>query len=113
MEIKYLNNQKYINAIKELDEISDMYSQFYLGQMYGIFDKKILVGYCTFGGADYEELERDPNWSYQAIVLGNVYIRKEYRGLGYGKSLIEYALSDYELITDNTSVYVYIYCMMN
>ena len=57
---------------------------------YGIFLNDFLIGYCTIGGAD--EID---NAECSDELLGDVYIRENYRGQGYGKQLIKYVLSQH------------------
>lgn len=85
--------------IKEIDSngefeifefIEDMLEEGEQDYAYGIFLGDFLVGYCTIGGADdIECAECDDE------LLGDVYIREDYRGQGYGKQLVEYALSQH------------------
>ena len=85
--------------IKEIDSegefeifgfIEDMLEEDKQDYAYGIFLNDSLIGYCTIGGAD--EID---NAECDDELLGDVYIRENYRGQGYGKQLIEYVLSQY------------------
>lgn len=85
--------------IKEIDSegefeifgfIEDMLEEDKQDYAYGIFLNDSLIGYCTIGGAD--EID---NAECDDELLGDVYIRENYRGQGYGKQLIEYVLSQH------------------
>lgn len=85
--------------IKEIDSegefeifefIEDMLEEDKQDYAYGIFLNDSLIGYCTIGGAD--EID---NAECDDELLGDVYIRENYRGQGYGKQLVEYVLSQH------------------
>lgn len=72
------------------DFIEDMLEEGAQDYAYGVFLGDVLVGYCTIGGADeIEEAECDDE------LLGDVYVKEEYRSKGYAHKLVEYALSEH------------------
>lgn len=58
---------------------------------WGIFLKECLIGYCTLGYADAMEdvLIEHPQYSDDALLLSDVFIKKEYRGSGYALLMVK------------------------
>lgn len=71
---------------------------------WGIFVEKELIGYCTVGGADVGDYEDEAEWTYDSLLLSDVFICPEYRGNGYAKLLINYALK--QANPDNEPVFL-------
>lgn len=61
---------------------------------WGAFLNEELVGYCTIGDACIgdEEIENHPAYSFDSLLLSDVYILPEYRGRKYASQLIETAI---------------------
>lgn len=62
---------------------------------WGLFKNDELIGYCTIGGA--EELGEDkefnyPGYSYNSLLLSDVFIKSEQRGQGYATLLVDEAI---------------------
>lgn len=70
---------------------------------YGIFQKGKLIGYCTFGGADIGDptFDTHPNYTNEAKLLSDVYIRPDYRRHGYCEKLLNTVLN-----TDSHTVFL-------
>lgn len=84
-------------SVTVLDELSGNAVEMTLeseNYAWGIFVDGILVGYCTIGGAEdptfgytvYKE------WTPNALLLGDVFIHKEYRNNGYASRMIKEVL---------------------
>lgn len=71
---------------------------------WGIFVDKELIGYCTIGGADVGDYEKEDEWTYDSLLLSDVFICPEYRGNGYAKLLINEALK--QANPDNEPVFL-------
>lgn len=58
---------------------------------WGIFLRETLIGYCTLGYADAMEdaLIEHPQYSDDALLLSDVFIKKEYRGSGYALLMVK------------------------
>jgi GNAT superfamily N-acetyltransferase len=62
------------------------------GYVWGVFYDNKLVGYCSIGGAeDYDEFD---GWDYDDLVLCDVFILEEFRGMGLASELIETVISE-------------------
>lgn len=86
-----------LEAVKVLDELSgnsvfDMTDDEEAGvneqdYTWGAFLNGELIGYCTLGGAEEFEDEFDI-YKDEDLCLGDVFIKGEYRGKGYGTELV-------------------------
>lgn len=61
---------------------------------FGAFKQNRLIGYCTLGNADVCDgrIQSYPGFTNDALLLSNLYIRPEFRGLYYGSDLVEEAI---------------------
>ena len=86
--------------VSQLDELSDFVVSEYLdcdNYAYGIFFGNSLIGYVTIGGADCLgrcEVTKDCAYSNNAFLLSDMFILEQYRRLGCGTSLIQFALKE-------------------
>jgi GNAT superfamily N-acetyltransferase len=62
---------------------------------WGAFVDGELVGYCTLGcaDADYESFGTHPSYSFDSLLLSDVYVLPEYRGQKCASQLIRSAIS--------------------
>ena len=92
--------KKDFKAVSALDERSSLNVAEWLDsdEAYGIFKGSKLAGYCTLGCADScEDLYGDdPDYSYNALVLSNVYVKKEFRHQKLGRKLITTVINSTE-----------------
>jgi GNAT superfamily N-acetyltransferase len=88
---------KDVSAGKEMDEASGFYVAQWLEDLesdeeasdaYGLFLDGELIGYCTLGYADGLDITTD----YDSRLLSDVYVKPEYRHLGYGSKIVSEAL---------------------
>lgn len=61
------------------------------GYSWGIFENDILVGYCTMGAADdcCRAITDYPGWTFDSLLLGDVYVNPLCRHHGYATRMIE------------------------
>lgn len=98
-----------IDAVKETDDTSGFCLEQWLedtGFGWGIFDNDTLIGYCSVGGADdvYDSIYNDPDYTYDALLLSDVYVKSEYRHKGVCTQMLHDVISK---LNDQTST---IYC---
>ena len=83
--------------IIKMDDMSGFYVSQWLDEMdedndysWGIYVDHVLAGYCTIGYADDVPsiIEEHPNYSSEAYLLSDVFIKPEYRHNGYGLQMI-------------------------
>lgn len=87
----------YLKETEKLDKISgnsvaellDSY-----GYAWGLFKNARLIGYCTLGYADNccELITNHKNYSYNSLLLSDVFIHPDYRGNNYSLYLINEAI---------------------
>lgn len=98
--------------VSQLDELSDFVVSEYLdcdNYAYGIFFGNSLIGYVTIGGADCLgrcEITKDCAYSNNAFLLSDMFILEQYRRLGCGTSLIQFALKENWKANGNYPVYL-------
>ena len=76
------------DILEEQEEFRNDGEDYTQDYAYGIFLDDELIGYCTIGGADEIDCA-----GCDDELLGDVYIKEEYQGNGYGSKLVAYALS--------------------
>lgn len=96
-------------SVKELDEISGNNVFQYIENVgplqetedaWGIFDNGLLLGYCSTGGAD--GVISVPGMRSDAILLSDVFVRPECRGVGVATVMLTEILPYF----DDTNVYL-------
>lgn len=108
-----------IDEIKDIDIMSGavialFIKKYNIEYAYGIFiQNRGLIGYCSIGmvDVDYEELSpliKDKDFAMDSLILGDVYIKDEFRNKGYGKCLIRSAIElGYRAKGHKSPVYLY------
>lgn len=83
--------------IRGIDDLSGDYVEEWIESdgSFGIFNDEELVGYLTLGYADDcgPVIENHPAHTIDSCMLSNVYVRKEFRGMGLGQRMIDEAIN--------------------
>lgn len=76
---------------------------------YGIFRGDKMVGYCTIGGADDcgKMIKNHALYSYDALMLSDVYVKPSYRKLGVGTQLVTTVVVN-KLYTNGIDTIIYL-----
>ena len=101
--------------IIKMDDMSGFYVSQWLEEMdedndysWGIYVNHVLAGYCTIGYADDVPsiIEKHPNYSNEAYLLSDVFIKPEYRHNGYGLQMITGAICGRWKIEETAPVFL-------
>ena len=94
------------NDVSQWFNNADDYAEDYA---YGIFRDDKMIGYCTIGGADDcgKMIENHALYSYDSLMLSDVYVKPSYRGLGVGTQLVASVIVN-KLYTDGIDTIVYL-----
>lgn len=91
-------SKEHLLAVETMDDMSGNYVLQWLEDnedyAWGLFAEERLVGYCSIGRADdcREEIEGYPGYTYDSLLLSDVFVLPEYRGQGFGSFMVNEAV---------------------